>query len=86
MLGHFSGFCCRYMQDFKIFFFKKKSSINPIRVSNVLDPDQDRHLVGPVLGPNTLQSLSTLDSADSKSHLYARKELRNLTGLISGSF
>ena len=34
---------------FKIFFW------NTIRVSNCLDPDQDRHSVGPDLGPNCLQ-------------------------------
>ena len=31
---------------FKINFFKKN------RVSNSLDPDKDRHFVGPYLGPN----------------------------------
>ena len=38
------------------FFFKltfsKKSFRNTIRVSNCLDLDQDRHFVGPDLGPN----------------------------------
>ena len=29
-----------------------------IQVSNSLDPDQDRHFVGPDLGPNCLQRLS----------------------------
>ena len=29
-----------------------------MRVSNGLDPDQDRHSVGPELGPNCLQRLS----------------------------
>ena len=43
---------------FKIFF------LNNIRVSNSLDPDQDRHSVGPDLGPDCLQRLSTVD----KSH------------------
>ena len=33
------------------------------RVSKRLDPDQDRHTVGPDLGPNYLQRLS----ADDKS-------------------
>ena len=32
-------------------------------VSNCLDPDQDRHSVGPYLGPNCLQRLSV----DNKS-------------------
>ena len=29
-----------------------------IKVANGLDPDQDRHSVGPDLGPNYLQKLS----------------------------
>ena len=33
--------------------------INTIRVSNILDPDEARHFVGPDLGPNCLQRLST---------------------------
>ena len=37
---------------------------NTIRVSNSLDPDQNRHSVGPDLGPNCLLRLS----ADDKSH------------------
>ena len=36
---------------------------NTIRVSNGLDPEQDRHSVGPDLGPNYLQR----PSADDKS-------------------
>ena len=39
-------------------------------MSNSLDPDQDRHFMGPDLGLNCLQRLS----ADDKSPL-ARKEL-----------
>ena len=35
-----------------------KSSRNSFRVSNSMDPDQDRHSVGPDLGPNCLQRLS----------------------------
>ena len=34
--------------------FKINSFRNPIRLSNRLDPDQDRHFVGPDLGPNYL--------------------------------
>ena len=44
--------------------FSKNYFRNNIRVSNGLDPDQDRHFVGPDLGPNCLQRLS----ADDKSH------------------
>ena len=50
--------------------FSKNPFSNTIRVSNGLDPDQDRHSVGPDLGPNFLQSLS----ADDKL-LLARQEL-----------
>ena len=38
--------------------FLKNSFTNSIRVSNCLDPDQDRPFVGPDLGPNCLQKLS----------------------------
>ena len=60
MLGNF---CCRLLTFFKINFLKK-SFRNSIRLSNGLDPDQDRHFVGPDLGPKCLQRLS----ADGKSH------------------
>ena len=49
-------FCCLL-----IFFrinFSKNSYNNTIRVSNILDPDQARHYVGPDLDPNCLQRLS----------------------------
>ena len=42
--------------------------MNTIRVSNGLDPDQDRNCVGPDLDPNCLQRLL----ADDKSHAIAR--------------
>ena len=41
------------------FFFSKKSFRNTIRVSNNLVPDEARRFVGPDLGPNCLQRLST---------------------------
>ena len=44
-------------------FFSKKLFRNTIRVSNGLEPDQDRHSVCPGLGQNCLQSLL----ADNKS-------------------
>ena len=34
-----------------------------IRVSNSLDPDQARHFVGPELGPNCLQRISSDDTS-----------------------
>ena len=58
MLGNFSCLCCHLPTFFKINFFEKKSFRNTIIVSNILDPDQDRHSVGPNLGPNCLQMLS----------------------------
>ena len=51
---------------FKINFFKKKIFRNTIRVSNALDPDQDRHFVGPDLGPNCLQRLTIKVSASKE--------------------
>ena len=69
-LGNFS--CLNYclLTIFKINAFKKqvRNTISMIRVSNSLDPDQDRRFVSPDLGPNCLQRLS----ADNKSPL-ARK-------------
>ena len=41
--------------------FSKKYFMNTIRVTNGLDTDQDRHSVGPDLGPNFLQRLSADD-------------------------
>ena len=53
------------MLSFADFFQKlpllKGSFRNAIRVSNGLDPDQDRHSVDPHLGPNFLQILSADD-------------------------
>ena len=42
--------------------FMKNSFRNTIRVSNSLDPDQARHIVGPDLGPNCLQRLLADDT------------------------
>ena len=49
--------------DFYEINLKKKSLEITIRVSNDLDPDQDRRIVGPDQGTNCLQRLS----ADDKS-------------------
>ena len=57
MLGNFSSFC-RLLIFFSKFAFSKHFSRNTIRVSNILDPDQGRHSVGPDLGANCLQRLS----------------------------
>ena len=50
--------------------FSNISFRNTIRVSNSLDPDQDRHSVGPDLGANCFQRLS----ADNKSWRYSSNE------------
>ena len=49
--------------------FFKKSIKNAINLSNSLDPDHDRHFVGPDQGPNCLQKLST----DEKIVITGRK-------------
>ena len=54
--------------------FSKKSFRNIIRLSNGLDPDQDRHFVGPDLGTNCLQRLS----ADGESHCEQGKSQKSL--------
>ena len=65
MLGNFN-----LLTFFSKLTYSKNSFKNTIRVSKGLVPDQNRHSVGPDLGPNLLQRLS----ADDKS-LLARKEL-----------
>ena len=42
----------------------KKNFRNTIRVSNSMEPDQGRHSVGPDLGPDCLQMLSSDDKSD----------------------
>ena len=64
MLGNFSWFSGCLLTFFKINVLKN-SFRNTIRVSNSFDPDQDRHSVGPDLGPNCLQRLL----ADDKCHV-----------------
>ena len=65
MLGNFSCFfcCCLLLSAdfFSKLTFSKNSFRNPIRVSNGLDQDQDRHSVSPDLGPNHLQRLTVDD-------------------------
>ena len=62
MLGNFHAFDVVCLHFLKL-SFSKNSFRNTIRVLNSLDPDQDRHFVGPDLDQNCLQSLS----ADDKS-------------------
>ena len=58
---------------FQNYFFQNNSFRNTIRVSSILDSDQDQHFGGPDLGLNRLQRLS----ADNKLML-ADKELKGL--------
>ena len=60
MLGNFPCFCCTLLTFFKVNFLKIRVSkaLDLIRVSNTLDPDQERHL-----GPNGLQRLSADDNS-----------------------
>ena len=60
--------------DFFQNYLKKKKIRNTIRVLNGLDPNQDRHSVGPDMGPSRLHRLS----ADDKRRCHiARKEISN---------
>ena len=61
MLCIFHVFCTADLFS-KLCFSKNKKIRNTIRVSNSLDPGQERCLVGPDLGPNYLQR----SSADEK--------------------
>ena len=54
--------------------FLKNSFRNTIRVLNSLDQDQDRHFVGPDLGPNSLQRLSVDDKKFSQEHYQSVKQ------------
>ena len=50
--------------------FSKNSFGNTIKVSNGLDPDQDRHSVCPDLGPNCLRRLSVAASKERVKWAY----------------
>ena len=64
-------------------FFSKltKSFMNTIRVSNSLDPDQDRHCVGPDVCPSCLQSYQQTTKVP-----LARKELMRLYSIFLFQF
>ena len=53
--------------DFLKKTFSKNSFRNTVRVSNSLDPDQDRHSVGPNLDSNCLKRLSAFVPASKES-------------------
>ena len=56
------GVYCHLLLFSKLIFSKKYMK-NTISMSNSVDPDQDRHSVGPDLDPNCLQRLSTDDKS-----------------------
>ena len=62
MLGIFFILLLSSADFFQKLTFSKKSFRNTIKVSNSLDPDQDRHFVGPDMGPNCLQRVLAKDS------------------------
>ena len=64
LLGNFACFLLSQNQH-----FQKKSLRNTIRVSNILDPDQAQHFVGPDLGPNCLQRLSADDTSRQRVNI-----------------
>ena len=59
MQGNFSGFCGGLLIFFKNNFFKKIFQEHYQSVKCFLNSDQDQHSVGPDMGPNCLQRLST---------------------------
>ena len=73
MLGNFHAFECRLLTFF-IINFSKKSLTNTIRVTNTLNPDQDRWNVGLDLDPKLI---SKVISRPQKLPL-ARKKLNGL--------
>ena len=56
MLGNLA---CVPIFFFKINFFQKNYFRNTIRVSNILDPNQVRHFIGPDLSQNCLRRMSS---------------------------
>ena len=62
MLGNFACFCRLLIFFFQNHLFLQNLVSRITSVSNNLYPDQDRLLVGPDLGPNCLQRLSSDDT------------------------
>ena len=54
---------------------------NAIRVSNSLDPDQDRRSVGPDLGPNCLQRIIVTASKERVKKFKSGNTIRVSSGL-----
>ena len=57
ILGDFSSICFHLLIVFKLTFSKLVMNTIRAKVSNTLDPNQERHSVGADLGPNCLQKV-----------------------------
>ena len=67
--------------------FSKNSFRNTIRVSNCLDPDQDRPFVGPNLGPNCLQRLYEDNLSGKAMNIYKQlsRRMKLFSSVVIGS-
>ena len=65
--------------------FYQKILPGTLSVSNCLDPDQDRHFVGPDLDPNCLQTLSA-DDKDMESFTSNQDKFVEFISPIKGSY
>ena len=61
MMGNSTCILSSFKNNFYSYSFRKT-----IRVSNSLDPDQARHIVGPELGPNCLKMLPADDTSQTE--------------------
>ena len=80
ILGNFCLHFCRLL-NFSKSTFSKNSFWTIIRMSDSLDSDQARHFVGPDLGLNCLQKLSSDDTSRHKTN-----QLMTSTGLDKQKF
>ena len=78
MLGNVACFMSS-ADFFQIYTFSKKYFSNTIRVSDSLDPDQARHIVGPDLGTNCLQRLSADDCQQTTKDVAGRLRIKAIT-------
>ena len=72
MLGNFSCFYCRLLTFQKLTFFLEFFQEH---YQTVWSHDQDRHSVGPDLGPSCLQRLTADEELDNASRQRVNKKL-----------
>ena len=77
---------CHLLIFFQNQLFSKNSFRNSIRVSNSLDPDQNRHFVGPDLDANCLQTLSADDTSKQSYQMSIDMRLPKMWLCITGDF